>query len=168
MSGLALTRASFLPLLVLAATAAVAGDVLHAVSPEGKTELSFETSGGKVVQLTVIQMKLDSSYPYRGALLWGGDVGEFPQTVLTSVQVEENRKTIFVPLSGYGDLGDVKAASFKSTKSGFEVTLHGGNTSASYDARLEFERGYLKSRTVRLRELPEERWDRTTYSFPQR
>jgi hypothetical protein len=159
---------SFLPLLLLLATAVVAAEALFPLNTEGKTELSFKTAGGNVVQVTVNQIKLDTSYPYKGALFWGGDVGEPPQTVLSSVNVQEDNKTVFVPLSTYSDLGDVKAASFKSTKAGFELTFHGGNTAASYDAYLTFEDGYLKSRIVRLRELPEERWDRTSYSFPRR
>ncbi|MEA3197013.1 MAG: hypothetical protein QOF32_1065, partial [Gammaproteobacteria bacterium] len=75
--------------------------------------------------------------------------------------------TIFVPLSAYSDLGDVKSASLDPTTHGFTLNLHGGNTATSYDATLIFDQERLMSRTVTLREFPERR-ERDSYSFPKR
>ena len=77
-----------------------------------------------------------------------------------------DQKLIFVPLSAFGDLGDVMSVSFSSIARGFRVSFHGGNTAASYDATLLFERGVLLRREVRLRELPDERWEKARYGFP--
>ncbi len=99
--------------------------------------------------------------------MWGGDVGEPPETVLTLIQVSQNKKPVFVRLSAYGDLGDVKFASLEPTKEGFALHLHGGNTATSYDATFSFSHGYLNTRTVRGREFPDEAWEKTRYSFPK-
>jgi hypothetical protein len=155
----------FLPTLV---STAFAGDVLQAVNAAGTTEFSFKDVSGAPITVTVTQLRVDSSYPYHNALLWGGDIGELPQSVVSEVRVLKGGKTIFVPMSAYGDLGDVKSLSFDSIKRGFRVSLHGGNTAASYDATLFFEGGVLTRREVRVRELPDERWEKTTYSFPGR
>jgi hypothetical protein len=146
----------------------IARDVLHAVNPAGSTPLSFKDVSGGLIKVTVTQSKLDSSYPYRNALLWGGDKGALPQSIVSGIEIQKDNETIFVPLSAYGDLGDVKSVSFNALARGFRVSLHGGNTAASYDATLFFERGLLTRRDVRLRELPDARWEKTMYAFPRR
>lgn len=146
----------------------IAHDVLHALNPTGSTEFSFNDVSGGPITVTVTQLKLDSSYPYRNALLWGGDIGRLPQSVVSAIQIQKGKETIFVPLSACGDLGDVKSVSFNPIARGFRVSLHGGNTAASYDATLFFEGGVLRRRDVRVRELPDERWEKTIYAFPRR
>jgi len=112
-------------------------------------------------------MKTGESAPYKGALLWGGDIDVIPTYVLSSVAVHERDESIFVPMSAYGDLGDVKFGSVEATKGGFVIKLHGGGTATGYDATLTFHRGYLVSRAVRSREFPNERNEVTTYAFPK-
>ena len=145
---------------------AFAGDVLHALKAVGSTELSFKDMTGGLIRVTITQSQLDSSYPYRGPLLWGGDTQALPQRVVSSIKIQKDNKGMFVPLSAYADLGDAMSVSFDSIKDGFRVSLHGGNTATSYDATLFFERGFLRRREVRLRELPDDRWEKTTYAFP--
>jgi hypothetical protein len=152
-------------LLIGVSAGAVAGEKLSAIKVEGSTKLIERVSGGNVVHLEIRQAKLDISFPYKGALLWGGDVDELPQTVLTSIQISKNEKALFIPLSAYGDLGDIKFASLEPTKKGFALHLHGGNTATGYDATLVFSHGYLESRLVRLREFPDDRWEKARYSF---
>ena len=148
-------------------TGATAADLLSAMKPEGSTELTYKAPNGNIVRVEILQTKLDSSFPYKDALLWGGDVGEPPQTVLTSIQISQNKKPVFVTLSAYSDLADVKFASLEPTKEGFALHLRGGNTATSYDATFNFSHGYLSTRTVRGREFPDERWEKTRYSFPK-
>jgi len=152
----------------LIVTGAAGSDELHAVTAEGHTELTLVRPSGSAVRVVLSQTKLGDSYPYKDALLWGGDVGELPRTVLISIQVKDGDEIIFVPLSAYGDLGDVKWVSLDRTAKGYVLHLHGGDTAASYDAALTFDRGYLVSRTVALREFREQRWEKTSYSFPKR
>jgi len=145
-----------------------AGDVLHSVNPTGRTEFSFKDASGAPIAVSLTLLQLDNSYPYRDALLWGGDVGQLPRSVVTGMQIQKNNKTIFIPLSAYSDLGDVKFVSFGAMPHGFRVSLHGGNTATSYDATLFFDGLALIRREVRLRELPEESWERTLYESPSR
>ncbi len=137
------------------------------INSTGRTELKLTRTNDDVVKISILQIELKDGFPYKDALLWGGEVGQPPQAVLSSIQITEKNKTIFVPLSAYADLGDVKAASLKPTKRGFELALYGGNTATSYDAILIFSQGYLVSRTVRLVEFPDEALERTIYSFPK-
>jgi hypothetical protein len=148
-------------------TSSHAASIAQTINPDGRTELTLTKSNDDVVRIAISQIKLGDSFPYKDALLWGGEVGQPPQAVLSSIQIKEKDKTIFVSLSAYADLGDVKVASLKPTTHGFELALHGGNTATSYDAMLVFSRGYLVSRTVRLVEFPDEALEKTTYSFPK-
>ena len=153
-------------LLIGNPTGATAAETLVAIKSEGITELTCKTPNGNTVQIEISQAKLDlSSFLYRDALLWGGDVNELPQTVLISIHITQNRKALFVPLSAYSDLGDVKFASVDPTKKGFTVHVHGGGTATGYDATFSFSQGFLTTRTVRNREFPDESWEKTQYSF---
>ena len=148
-------------------TASLGGELAQNIDPNGRTELTLTKPGADVVRVSITQMKVGESFPYKDALLWGGDVDELPKFVLSSVKVQEGSEPIFVPLSVYSDLGDVKLASVNATKDGFVLNIHGGNTASGYDAKLIFSQRYLVSRMVRLREFPEERVEKTTYSFPK-
>lgn len=163
--GLTVFLSVFFP---LTAVRAIGAQNLHSVTTEGRTDLALRCSSGKPVRVIISQSKIRGRYSYKDALLWGGDVGDLPKTVLTSIKVSEGNETIFVPLSGYSDLGDVKSASLDTTAKGFVLHIHGGNTATAYDAVLIFDQGYLVSRKVVLREFPDQRWEKTTYSFTQR
>jgi hypothetical protein len=153
-------------LLIGKTTVVTAAGTLSPIKSEGNTELTYKTPSGNIVQIEISQAKLDPfSLLYKGALLWGGDVDELPQTVLTSIHITQNRKAVFVPLSAYSDMGDVKFASIEPTKGGFALHVHGGGTATGYDATFSFSRGFLKTRTVRNREFPDETWEKTQYSF---
>ena len=153
-------------LLIGNPTGATAAETLVAIKSEGITELTCKTPNGNTVQIEISQAKLDlSSFLCKYALLWDGDVNELPQTVLTSIHITQNRKALFVPLSVYSDLGDVKLASVEPTKEGSAVHVHGGGTATGYDATFSFSKGFLKTRTVRNREFPDESWEKTKYSF---
>lgn len=152
---------------VVAAQAAATG-VSHAVAPEGNTELKLDRLAGRSLTVIISQAKIGDSYPYKDALLWGGDVGELPRTVMTAIRIDYGGEAVFVPISAFGDLGDIQRASLTVVRKGFILHLHGGNTAASYDATLRFDHGFITSRTVRLREFPDQTWEKTTFSFPRR
>jgi hypothetical protein len=155
-------------LLTGSLTVVTAAETLSPVKTKGDTEITYKTPSGNTIRIAISQTKLDApSFPYKGALLWGGDVGEPPQTVVRSIQIIQNRKAILVPLSAYSDLGDVKFASIEPAKEGFTLRVHGGNTATSYDVTFAFSQGYLRTRTVRNREFPDERWEKTQFSFPR-
>ena len=154
--------------LVVSMTSVTRAETLQPIIAEGNTELTFTRSGGSVVRVVIYQTKVGDSYPYKDALLWGGDVGELPKTVLASIQVKRDSETVFVPLSAFADFGGVKSASLEPTATGFSLSIHGGDTATAYDAMLKFDHGYLVSRSVTLREFPKQRWEKTSYSFVER
>lgn len=138
------------------------------MSALGQTELALKLPSGDSVTVDLQQAKIETSYPYRDGLIWGGDVGELPQSILISLHVQRGAETIYVPMSAYGDLGDVKSASLHASARGFVVSLHGGTTAAAYDVTLTFSAEYIVERLVALREFPKQRREKTTYSFPSR
>ena len=154
--------------LVLAAVCVNAAGTPQAIKPDGRTDLTLIRPGTKSIRVAVWLTKIGNTFPYKNPLLWGGDVGELPQQVVSSIEVYEGDEMIFVPLSAYGDLGDLKLASLDPTARGFTLNLHGGETATSYDAKLSFEGGYLVSRAVALREFPQQAREQTHYSFPKR
>jgi hypothetical protein len=135
------------------------------VGSEGATQLTITSSSGANVEVVLHQEKVNDSYPYMHGMLWGGDDIELPKTVLTSIEVNVGKKLVFIPLSAFCDLGEVKSASLETTLKGFNLRLYGGNTSASYDAILTFKRDHLLRKKVMLREFPDQRWEKTDYSF---
>ena len=174
MNWLGLSRpvsARVLPLVaILSLFAAPSGavDRVHVANPEGPTELAFTQPNGRAVRATVSQAKLTNNYPYTVALLWGGDEGELPHIVLTSIQIRDGDDAMVIPLSAYSDLGDVTGVSIGPTAKGFSLRIHGGRTATSYDVVLTFEHGWLVTRTVALREFPDQRLETTRYKFPKR
>jgi hypothetical protein len=82
MSSTALGRCALLLLFVgLVTTVADAAETLSTIKSEGSTELTYKTPSGNILRVEIWQTKLERSFPYKDALLWGGDVGEPPQTV---------------------------------------------------------------------------------------
>jgi hypothetical protein len=159
---------AFFVCLVLTAACMNAAGTTQVIKPNGRTDLTLTRRGMKSVRVALCLTKIENTFPYKNSLLWGGDVGELPQQVVISIEVYDGDQIIFVPLSAYGDLGDVKLASLDPTARGVALNLHGGAAATSYDAKLSFEGGYLVSRTVALREFPQQRREETNYSFPKR
>ena|ERR1700723_885942 len=123
-------------------TVSSATDALTTVKSEGSTELTYKAPSGNIVRIEISQSKLDlSSFLYQDALLWGGDVGQLPHTILSSIQISQNRKTVFVTLSAYSDLGDVKFASLEPAKEGFDLHLYGATRRLRMTQHLAFRRG---------------------------
>jgi hypothetical protein len=163
-----LARCALLLLAVaIVTTAADAAETLTAIKAEGNTELAFKSRSGNNLLVEMWQARFNPSFPYKGALFWGGDIDQLPGTFLSSIQIVQNKKSVFIPLSAYSDLGDVKFASLEASQDGFILHLHGGNTATEYDAEINFQHGYLRTRSVALRELPDERREMTSYSFPK-
>ncbi len=153
--------------IALLTAMAYGAPTLQLISPNGSTKLTLAKSSSDVVFISVTQTAVGDAFLYKDALFWGGDVDELPKFVLTSLKIQERNKPVFIPLSVYSDLGDVTSASVNATGDGFLLNLHGGGTATGYDATLVFSRGYVVSKTVRLREFPEERVEKTTYAFPK-
>lgn len=141
-------------------------DSLYAVERDGSTKISFHRTPDIIINVVVEQTRINKNYPYKHALLWGGDVQKMPSSVLSMIKVIDGGKNIFVPLSAYCDLGDVKYLSLSFVNNGFNINIHGGETASSYDVVMKFKYGYLVSRIVKLREFPDQRNEKTIYKWP--
>jgi hypothetical protein len=140
--------------------------VSQSVKADARTDLTLTRSGMKPVRVTLWSSRIENTFPYRDAILWGGDVDLLPQQLMVSMEVHDGDQMIFIPLSAYGDLGDVKLATAAQGARGFSLTLHGGAAATEYDAQLRFAGGYLVNRTVTLREFPQA-GEQTNYSSPR-
>ena len=102
--------------------------------------------------------------------MWGSEQ-ECPRKMISTLTVKMDKKVIFVPVSAYGDLANVRSISIKPIRGGFEVDFAGGDAATSYHSALQFERGstpeltVLRTRIVRSGEFPDEAWEETRYHF---
>jgi hypothetical protein len=102
--------------------------------------------------------------------VWGSDQ-ECPRTVIAALTVGLGEQVIFVPVSAYGDLANLRSIAAHETADGFEVHFSGGDAASAYNATLDFQRdagvGFpvLRARKVRSGEFPTEAWEETRYRF---
>jgi hypothetical protein len=151
--------------LVTVTAGAYSAQTLQKINQSGCTKLELSVKNEKPVNAEICSAQVTEAYPYKGAFLWGGDVGELPGSVVISIHVFADDKNILVPLSAYSDLGDVHYASLEASDKGFSLNLHGGETATGYDAKLEFENGHLVSRDIESREFPQQVKETTKYLF---
>lgn len=135
-----------------------------------RVELIMRLSNEVLVEVTAIKTELSSNYIYKNAIMWGGgklsaDEIKIPKTVITTIEVQVNKKKLYIPLSAYSDLGAPRQISLKTTKKGFNIIIRGGDASTAYEAWLLFEGTYIKRRKVRHLEFPGIVWQETVYSF---
>ena len=70
---------SVLVCLCLAMSNAIgAANTLQVVKPEGRTEIGLNGSSAGLILLVILQTKVGDSFPYKDALMWGGDVVNSP------------------------------------------------------------------------------------------
>jgi len=114
--------------------------------------------------------KVTPDYPYRRALLWGGDlISEedvvMPKVLISTIYVLAGKKKLIIPLSAYSDLGNPSQVFIKSTSKGFQIIIRGGDAGTAYDAVLKFDARTITGRKVSHGEFPEQVWEETVYSF---
>ena len=143
----------------------VGSDVL--ASPPGKARLEAQgqTADGVAIKTAVVTTAYSKAMPYGRNTLWWGAESTVPKTIVSTIEVQLGQKKLLVPLSAYGDLCNPTKASVTSTKRGFNITIHGGDAAASYEAVLVFEDGLIRRRKVASMEFPDTAWEETTYSF---
>lgn len=137
---------------------------------KGVAKLSGQLTDGTSVEAVVQTVKLTSQYPYKGALIWGGDVRgsgnvQMPKSVISLIDLRIGNEKVFIPLSAYSDLGNPMQASLEKAGHGFKITITGGDTATSYKAVLIFDNEHIQRRRVSLGEFPDEVWEETVYSF---
>src|SRR5437660_1068512 len=89
----------FLACLVLTTIAVRAEGQSHAIKPDARTVLTLTRPGMEPVRVALSLTKTERALPYKDALFWGGDAGELPKEVVTTIQVNDGAQVVFVPLS---------------------------------------------------------------------
>lgn len=138
---------------------------------QGIAKLNDNLKDGTPIKIEVRTGELTSQYPYKDALMWGGDMQSeteviMPKTFITEMDIRIGNKKIIVPLSAYSDLGNPFQILYEKAESGFKLIIEGrGGTGTSYKAVLEFHGMDIRCRKVILVIFPDEVWQETTYSF---
>lgn len=112
--------------------------------------------------LTVIPA---ANLPFQSGYRWGGEDIEPPKTLTVKLSVKLDKLEIFIPLSAYSDLGNPSNINIKRSGSVIFVEIIGGDTSASYSAKLEFRGRHLIRRKVTSSEFPSDAFEETKYKF---
>lgn len=108
-----------------------------------------------------------SSQPCLAAASWRwGAENSCPKNTVTALEVKVDGVTVFVPVSGFLDLGNPKSVRIDPSKEDrTAITIVGGDAATSYAATLELRGHVLAERVVRHGEFPDESFERTIYGF---
>lgn len=118
------------------------------------------------VSVSVETIEPPYEFPYSKSYTWGGDDMTSPKRIIKKVTVLRNGQSLFIPLSAYADLGNLRKISLlKISSRGFRLTISGGDAAGSYDAMLDFKKDAISRRRVVSGEFPKEVWEETTFSF---
>jgi hypothetical protein len=129
-----------------------------------RAELQGETADGKKLRIQIKVSPYSSSFPYRSGWRWGVEGGE-PRTVLTRLAVYLGQEPLFIPVSAYADLSNVRTVSLQVRGKGYVITIAGGDAAGSYRAELQFEGAYVRKKKVVHGGFPDQAWEETTYAF---
>jgi len=138
---------------------------LQANAAQSDKEL-FEKFGHVEVRVSVANVQ--ESQPCKAAASWRwGAENRCPKTLISTLEVKADDKSIFVPISAFADLGNPRTVTIEpgKDKDRFAVVIVGGDAAISYSARLEFKNNFLTKRLVMHGEFPAESWEETIYKF---
>ncbi len=149
----------FLALLAFSPSAANSPDC---GDKEVVTQSEHITHGDITVALTTAPT---AASPNKEGFRWGGEEKEAPRVLISAIHITIRGKAVFLPLSAYSDLGDPHKATVHATRTGFVLTITGGDAAGSYKAVLVFKNGELVRRHVSSGEFPDEAWEETVYKY---
>lgn len=129
----------------------------------GVATITEQGVGGDLI--VTVKTNKTAAGPFKDGFRWGGEGSMAPLTLITSIVVQSGADELFVPLSAYSDLGDPRRISLKTTATGFELVIAGGDAGVAYNAVLVFKKGWLTRRRVAHREFPDEAWEETRYAY---
>lgn len=139
--------------------------IWSAVFVNNSAELNTTMSNGKQINVLAKKAALAIDFPYKKALMWGGDEIKMPSSVLAEMDLKIADDKIFIPFSAFGDLGNPKQIFLEKNKDEFSIIINGGDASTSYKAILFFKNNCIYRRKVILSEFPDQVWEETNYSF---
>ncbi len=94
---------------------------------------------------------------------WGSD-WENPKVIISSIKLWINKKEIFIPLSAYSDISNVRLAKLLTISGGYRIIIQGGDAATSYELSIDIYGNRVSRRKIRSSEFPDEGWEMTIYS----
>jgi hypothetical protein len=135
------------------------------IAPQGET-LVGATVGTMTVQvrIKVHEVQIGKPSDKRPDVIESNcTYSKYPCSVVDSLSVNVNEKSLFVPRSAFADLADLTKAEIKQDHNGAILVLYGGDTSESYVAKIEFDSTQVKQRTLVSAISPDEPLQETVY-----
>jgi hypothetical protein len=131
------------------------------IKKAGVYELKLSPTKETLVRCSI---RIDSYNPImHHARCWGSD-WENPRTIISTIKLWVNEIEVAVPLSSYADVSDPNRVELSLTRSGYRLTIRGGDAATSYQAAINFCGNSVISRKVQSGEFPDEDWEMTIYS----
>jgi hypothetical protein len=157
----------------LATVGASAAKIQQMADTDGGIDLTMTRPGKTPIRVILRQIKAEGALPYKAVgtfphlhpWVWGGDETELPRLLVSSIEIYEGDELITLPLSAYGDLGDVHWAYLEPTAKGFTLELSGGDAAGGYSAVFRFDGDHRLRRMVDSGEFPEKVWEKTSYRW---
>ncbi|WP_428310093.1 hypothetical protein [Hydrocarboniphaga sp.] len=120
------------------------------VAAKGKTEVTADFGKKKIrVAITAHEVLIGDPSVARPAIVETScTYSRFPCSVVNRIEISVNTGAVFVPRSVYADLADVNSFELSSVKTGFALTLHGGDGSEAYRLVVVFDGTEIKKRTL--------------------
>jgi hypothetical protein len=94
---------------------------------------------------------------------WGAN-DNFPITYIKKLSLSVENSKFWIPVKAYSDLGNITMAEVKENQHAIVVIIRGGLASDAYYATFVFIDGKMRKRTVRSEQLPDQQWEKTTFS----
>ena len=118
------------------------------VSSNGTTTVTMPVNG-KELKALIQTMVVPKAAPNSPEKHFAQCTSSRTPCVLTSeIKLLDGADEVFVPRGAYADLGDIFSAELTTRNGLFVLTLHGGDASEAYIAKLEFNKDRVVRRTL--------------------
>jgi len=138
------------------------------VYADGHLEEISKTAGDVSVKMIVSKLSNNKNCKAKKSWRWGTE-RICPKNIVDRLEVKYKGKNVFVSLSAFSDLSNVRNLDIeydkKETSSEYFVILSGGDAAFSYTAKLKFKGVTLQEKLVRHGEFPDKAWEKTIYGY---
>jgi hypothetical protein len=155
-----------IPFAILISSYAVAAEPVTAVASNGETRVAA-TAGKLTVQVMIKthEVKIGKPGEARAIIEPTCTYSRYPCSIVDRVSISVNHNPLAVPRSAFCDLADLSNAEIMLDDSGSVLTLHGGDASASYIVKIEFDANLVKRRILSNASSPNRPLQETNYYY---
>lgn len=130
------------------------------IAPQGETSLEAGTAQSKVrVRITTYEAGANEPAGRRMRLA----MGTSRVSGVQEIAIQVGSKSLFVPLSVFSDLTDLREGRLRADPKAWILTLAGGDASESYVVTIEFDGERVRRRTLASSLAPKSLLEDTTY-----